>query len=61
MKKAKKLVLYRETLRALEAPALGVAGAAKPTTSPLPNTQVTSCDYTYSCIETCGACTSLLL
>lgn len=58
MKKAKKLVLYRETLRTLEAPVLNLAGAGKPTT--LPNTQVTSCDYTLSCpqVASCGICTA---
>ena len=46
MKKRKKLVLVRETLATLE----NAAGGAKPPTT-LPNTMVTSCDYTYSCPE----------
>ncbi|HYG61246.1 MAG TPA: hypothetical protein VEL74_01585 [Thermoanaerobaculia bacterium] len=52
MKKTKKLMLNRETLRTMD-----VAGGDKPGTHPeLPNTMVTSCDYTYSCREWSCTC-----
>ena len=56
MKKTdKKLRLSRETLRSLDRSGLsrvqgGGPGGPKTT---LPNTMVTSCDYTYSCPELC--------
>ena len=50
MKKTKKLVLLRETLQTLE----NAVGGAKRTT--LPNTMVTSCDYTLSCPEWSCTC-----
>ena len=54
MKKTKRLVLLRETLRSLE----DVAGGAKPTTTINSLTgAVTCCDYTYSCPEWSCTCT----
>lgn len=55
MKKSlKKLNLSRETLRTLEGSNLNQVGGNGRPVSPIPNTQVTSCDYTYSCPELCG-------
>ena len=54
MKKTdKKLRLSRETLRSLDRTALGRVEGGKPPGTTLPNTLVTSCDYTYSCPEIC--------
>ena len=53
MKKSlKKLNLSRETLRTLAGSGLDrIGGGGRP--APLPNTQVTDCDYTLSCPELC--------
>jgi len=56
MKKAKKLVLCRETLRSLESPVMGKAlGGAPPATKFGCTIQTgASCDCTLSCPDLCG-------
>lgn len=59
MKKVKKLVLCRETLRSLESPVMGKAlGGAPPATKQGCTIQTgASCDCTLSCPELCGPVT----